>query len=155
MYMAQIRLYYTRYYSDIDVSHWAHDYVFQATNLEIVSGTDENKFEPDKKVTLAQLFRMIFETAKISGIDIEGNTTDYWAYPYMLKAEELGLIEIENNLDEIKNIGDATVNRGQAAKYICQIFYDNRDKVNVPTLLYDNVDNIENYRSTMFKGLGN
>lgn len=72
----------------------------------------------------------------------------------MLKAEELGLIEIENNLDEIKNIGDATVNRGQAAKYICQIFYDNRDKVNVPTLLYDNVDNIENYRSTMFKGLG-
>ena len=148
------KVYYTRYYSDIDVSHWAHDYVFQATNLEIVSGTDENKFEPDKKVTLAQLFRMIFETAKISGIDIEGNTTDYWAYPYMLKAEELGLIEIENNLDEIKNIGDATVNRGQAAKYICQIFYDNRDKVNVPTLLYDNVDNIENYRSTMFKGLG-
>ena len=145
------KVYYTRYYSDIDVSHWAHDYVFQATNLEIVSGTDENKFEPDKKVTLAQLFRMIFETAKI---DIEGNTTDYWAYPYMLKAEELGLIEIENNLDEIKNIGDATVNRGQAAKYICQIFYDNRDKVNVPTLLYDNVDNIENYRSTMFKGLG-
>ncbi len=118
------KVYYTRYYSDIDVSLWAHDYVFQATNLEIVSGTDENKFEPDKKVTLAQLFRMIFETAKISGIDIEGNTTDYWAYPYMLKAEELGLIEIENNLDEIKNIGDATVNRGQAAKYICQIFYD-------------------------------
>lgn len=36
-------------------------------------------------MTLAQLFRMIFETAKISGIDIEGNTTDYWAYPYMLK----------------------------------------------------------------------
>ena len=55
-------------------------------------------------MTLAQLFRMIFETAKISGIDIEGNTTDYWAYPYMLKAEELGLIEIENNLDEIKNM---------------------------------------------------
>ncbi len=37
---------------------------FKATNLGIVSGTDENKFEPNNTITLAQLFRMMFESAK-------------------------------------------------------------------------------------------
>ena len=42
-----------------------HDYIFKATNLGIVSGTDEKtSFEPNNTITLAQLFRMMFEKCK-------------------------------------------------------------------------------------------
>ena len=70
---------------------WFHDYIFKATNLGIVSGTDENKFEPNNTIILAQLFRMMFESAKVDGIlTADDNPTTYWAYPYMKKASELG-----------------------------------------------------------------
>lgn len=154
------KVYYTRYYRDITINDWFHDYIFKATNLGIVSGTDENKFEPNNTITLAQLFRMMFESAKVDGIlTADDNPTTYWAYPYMKKASELGFKTIDdqdidvsiNKLDKLITIGETKVSRGEAAKYICQLFFDQRKEVNVPTLLYDKVENIENERKNAYK----
>ncbi len=101
---------------------------------------------------------MMFESAKVDGIlTADDNPTTYWAYPYMKKASELGFKTIDdqdidvsiNKLDKLITIGETKVNRGEAAKYICQLFFDQRKEVNVPTLLYDKVENIENEKEKM------
>ena len=48
-------------------------------------------------------------------------------------------------------MGETKVSRGEAAKYICQLFFNQRKEVNVPTLLYDKVENIENERKNAYK----
>ena len=87
---------------------------------------------------------MMFESAKVDGIlTADDNPTTYWAYPYMKKASELGFKTIDdqdidvsiNKLDKLITIGETKVSRGEAAKYICQLFFDQRKEVNVPTLL--------------------
>ena len=98
--------------------------------------------------------------AKVDGIlTADDNPTTYWAYPYMKKASELGFKTIDdqdidvsiNKLDKLITIGETKVSRGEAAKYICQLFFDQRKEVNVPTLLYDKVENIENERKNAYK----
>lgn len=77
----------------------------------------------------------------------------------MKKASELGFKTIDdqdidvsiNKLDKFITIGETKVSRGEAAKYICQLFFDQRKEVNVPTLLYDKVENIENERKNAYK----
>lgn len=92
-------------------------------------------------------------------LNYDDNPTTYWAYPYMKKASELGFKTIDdqdidvsiNKLDKLITIGETKVSRGEAAKYICQLFFDQRKEVNVPTLLYDKVENIENERKNAYK----
>ena len=79
-----------------DVSgHWGESYIAALVEKGAISGMPDGKFYPDDTVTFAQLVTMIIRR-EYGDIDPVG---DHWASGYLQKASEIGLLEIESDID--------------------------------------------------------
>jgi hypothetical protein len=85
------------YVDDKEISSYAYDSVYTAQQLGIMAGVN-GKFSPTQQVTRAQFTKIIIEmlgedsvaTSTKSFKDVPSN---YWAYGYIMKAVELGIIK--------------------------------------------------------------
>jgi hypothetical protein len=85
------------YVDDKEISSYAYDAVYSAQQLGIMAGVN-GKFSPTQQVTRAQFTKIIVEmlgeepvaTSTKSFKDVPSN---YWAYGYIMKAVELGIIK--------------------------------------------------------------
>lgn len=82
---------------DVGKMHWAYAYVMELAKQNIVSGTGDGHFYPERQVTRAEFVKML---AGIAGVDVTGRTTDrfddvkigQWWMPYVAWASEEGLV---------------------------------------------------------------
>jgi hypothetical protein len=85
------------YVDEKEISSYAYDAVYKAQQLGIMAGVD-GKFSPTQQVTRAQFTKIIVEmlgeepvaTSTKSFKDVPSN---YWAYGYIMKAVQLGIIK--------------------------------------------------------------
>jgi hypothetical protein len=85
------------YVDDKEISSYAYDAVYKAQLLGIMAGVN-GKFSPTQNVTRAQFTKIIVE---MLGEEPVTNSTksfkdvpnEYWAYGYIMKAVELGIIK--------------------------------------------------------------
>jgi hypothetical protein len=104
------------YVDDKEISSYAYGAVYSAQKLGIMAGVN-GKFSPTQQVTRAQFTKMIIEmlgeapvvTSTKSFKDVP---RDYWAYGYIMKAVELGIIK--GSTPETFKPG-ATITREQVA----------------------------------------
>lgn len=132
--------YLLRRYVDIGNSAglWYYEYLSKATTLGIIRGNEESEFgvktdaegEEAAYVTIAEFVKMAFSAA---GIPQEVSTTGHWAENYMAEAREHGIIA-EDIDAEAKY--DENLSRAEAAHIMNQLFLENADIVQVPTMLY-------------------
>jgi len=47
-------------YTDVDTSHWAHDYIMSCFNKGVMTGNGDGTFSPDANTTRAELAQMLF-----------------------------------------------------------------------------------------------
>ncbi len=145
--------YLLRRYTDIpsSVGLWYYEYLSKATTLGIIRGNHENKFgvEADAEgeeaayVTRAEFVKMAFSAA---GIPQEVSTTGHWAENYMAEARKKRIIaeDIDSEAEY-----EEQLSRAEAAHIMNQLFLENADIVQVPTMLYRyDMDNIGQYDET-------
>lgn len=104
------------YVDDKEISSYAYDAVYTAQQLGIMAGVN-GKFSPTQQVTRAQFTKIIVEmlgeepvaTSTKSFRDVPSS---YWAYGYIMKAVELGIIK--GSTPETFKPG-ATITREQVA----------------------------------------
>ena len=89
---------YHKTYSDIQ-SSWAKEYIEILSAKQIVSGINDELFQPDRNVTRAEFAKMIVEAfgfadtnsgAKASFIDV---SNEAWYYNYVAIAQSLGIVK--------------------------------------------------------------
>ena len=140
--------YQIKFYRDVDSDEWYYDYLFKATNLEMINGDENSMFNPNDSVTLAQFLKMLLKAANIDCDDEpeEG----YWASVYFEKANEIQLTNISADQYEVE--GSKVISRGETAQYIYDLFFDEtlKHNVNVATVLYEYPDDTDNYKSEAF-----
>jgi hypothetical protein len=83
-------------FDDIPDSHWAKDYIYAIARKGIVSGTGNNKFEPDEKITREQFTKMVLEAFElyVPGMTSKFDDVDEnaWYAPYVACAAETGIV---------------------------------------------------------------
>ena len=84
-------------FTDIGAYGWAKEAIETFAAKGIVSGTGEGIFEPGRGITRAEFLKLLMEAF---GIETGGASAEFadvpadsWAYPYVAKAYELGLVQ--------------------------------------------------------------
>jgi hypothetical protein len=81
----------------IDISgHWAADPISNLTRKELITGYGNYRFAPDRPITRAEAAAMLvkaFQLTKQRDIQYTDLNPDHWAYSYIAKAEQAGLVE--------------------------------------------------------------
>lgn len=78
-------------YDDLGQVLWAQDSIYQLTELGILSGVGDGKFEPDREVTREEFVKMILsafpmQAGEGAGVPFVDCPVDSWYYPYVEKA---------------------------------------------------------------------
>ncbi|WLR50678.1 S-layer homology domain-containing protein [Bacillus tianshenii] len=104
-------------FSDLSAGHWAFDYVAALTEAGVINGYEDGTFQPNKKVSRAEVAKMVAEsydageTGTSSLTDIDG----HWAKGYIAALVDEGVINgYEDNSFKPNN----TITRAEAAKVI-------------------------------------
>lgn len=108
-------------FSDIK-NHWAKDSIESLYKLGVIKGTGEDKFEPERAVTKAELTAVLVRTFDISGekeFEITDISENDWFYNEVVNAAKSGIISGYNG----KFFPNDSVTREQAAKIIAEIYY--------------------------------
>ena len=83
-------------FSDLASVPWAAESINMLAKLGIVSGTDENNFEPDRNITRAEFVKMLFvvfdECEDIADCELTDIAASDWFYPYVANAYRNGLV---------------------------------------------------------------
>lgn len=79
-------------YSDVTEGQWYSDAVNQLTSLNILTGVENDKFEPTKLVSKSSFVAM---TVRMLNLEFEDTSSNYWATGYMQAAFKGGLISEE------------------------------------------------------------
>jgi hypothetical protein len=81
----------------IDITgHWASDSISDLTRKELIGGYGNYRFAPDRPITRAEAAAMLvnaFQLTKQRDIRYTDLDLDHWAYSYIAKAEQAGLLE--------------------------------------------------------------
>ncbi|SEC33215.1 S8 family serine peptidase [Paenibacillus sp. GP183] len=81
----------------IDISgHWAADPISNLTRKELISGYGNYRFAPDRPITRAEASAMLvkaFQLTKLRDIQYTDLNPEHWAYSYIAKTEQAGLVE--------------------------------------------------------------
>ncbi len=101
---------------DINSNDWFYDDVMDLTKWGVINGFEDGTFRPDDSVNVDQFIKLIVTSL---GYDLE-NGEVYWARPFIVKAYEIGLIEINSFNDFTRPI-----TRGEMAKIIVNALDEN------------------------------
>ena len=85
-------------YSDVPAKAWYHDYVYEATELGLFTGTGNGTFEPEGSVTRAQFVTVLSriaaaDTARYSVTKFEDVSKKEWYYHEVSWAAENGIVD--------------------------------------------------------------
>lgn len=85
-------------YKDVPSTHWAADYIYDLTDLNILGGNGDGTFTPDNQITRAELATILAKTAKINP-DNYGGTSPFkdvkagqWYASYVAWAYQQGIV---------------------------------------------------------------
>ncbi len=122
----------------------------KATNLGIVEGDDNNKFNADNSVKTSEFLKMLLLSARIECRKWNEDSGEYWGLPYIEKANEIGLTNI--GIDYAIGQGEKYISRYDTAGYMHKLFLDKnlKSKANVPVLVYEYSDNSNSIRGKAF-----
>lgn len=83
-------------FTDVADDHWAKDYIETLSELRIVNGVDENRFEPSRNVTREEFLKMILTafdiTLKPGDTAFEDVPSDAWYADYVVTAVKEGIV---------------------------------------------------------------
>lgn len=101
-------------FSDVKSSAWYYADVLKAKSEGLIAGVGDNMYSPQGKITYAQyvtvLVRLIDED-----IDESTETGSHWAYKYIKKALELGIVDKNENFQL-----DEGIPRQDVIKFTCK-----------------------------------
>jgi len=84
-------------FKDIDSVQWAKESIEYLLEKNIVSGTGENTFEPERKITREEFVKMLISAFSVVSEDAQCSFTDVsedsWFLPYVATAESLGVLK--------------------------------------------------------------
>ncbi|WP_100405483.1 S-layer homology domain-containing protein [Bacillus solitudinis] len=110
-------------YQDVSHSHFAYDAIVYLTEQGYVSGTADNRFNPDEAITRAQAAKIIVEALNLkasSSYNLKATDvpSNHWAYNYFraLEKEEI----MSGNSGKLSPNADVT--RGQMAAMLNRAF---------------------------------
>ncbi len=84
------KAYVAKVYSDVQSkSEWYYDFVFEATNKQIINGYPDGTFLPNGEVTRGEFLKMVLNAA---GYEFENAEGTVWAQNYLQKANDMGLL---------------------------------------------------------------
>lgn len=137
----QNRIYNLRAYNDVKTNNWYNDFLFKATNLGIINGDENGRFNAKNKVKRCEFVKMALETAKISTSSAQEG--EHWAKGYMDRAAELGILFWPEDADY-----DEEICRYEAAYILKTLLMDKIDDTVIPTLLYTYDENVQSIQKT-------
>ena len=107
-------------FADIE-GHWAQAYIEQAAELELISGTGDDTFSPDRSITRQELMVLIDRCVDLPDENGLGFSDDsqiaFWALEAAARTAAAGLFQGDNN----KLIPTDTASRAEAAAVINRV----------------------------------
>ncbi|MBQ2742030.1 MAG: S-layer homology domain-containing protein [Oscillospiraceae bacterium] len=95
-------------FSDVDQNQWYAKAVNKLSEMKIINGVGNNKFEPNRAITRAEFATIVarFVTPTRNAFDFVDVTTDHWAYSYVSTAAGYGWINGvgDNKFEPSRNI---------------------------------------------------
>lgn len=95
-------------FSDVDQNQWYATAVNKLSEMKIINGVGNNKFEPNRAITRAEFATIVarFVTPTKNAFDFVDVTTDHWAYAYVSTAAGYGWINGvgDNKFEPSRNI---------------------------------------------------
>lgn len=83
-------------FSDLDSSHWAYNSIKKLVSKNIVSGTGENAFEPDRNIKREEFVKILVGSFSVEEaseeVKFDDVASDDWYYPYIKDAFAKGII---------------------------------------------------------------
>ncbi|UUZ91250.1 S-layer homology domain-containing protein [Paenibacillus sp. P25] len=76
--------------------HWAQDAILKLTGRQVIDGYGNYTFQPDRPITRAEATAVIaraFKLTKQRSIGYSDLVADHWAYGYIAKASQAGIID--------------------------------------------------------------
>lgn len=110
-------------YADMPREHWAHEAVSFLANQEppAVSGYEDGRFYPDRKVTRAEFVKLIMQafrfdagSAECSYVDVH---VDAWYYPFAAAAQAAGVV---TGTDDGRFAPEEEITRQDMAVMLCR-----------------------------------
>lgn len=100
-------------FSDVDSTHWAHDYISKAVSIGAISGYDDGTFRPDDNVTYEQAVTIAFSTIGYKPVlDMYGG----YPYAYIAFAYKNGWFYNSSQTKHMKNTVE--MNEAKTKEYI-------------------------------------
>lgn len=107
-------------FADIE-GHWAQAYIEQAAELELISGTGDETFSPDRSITRQEMMVLIDRCVDLPDENGLGFSDDsqiaFWALEAAARTAAAGLFQGDNN----KLMPNDTASRAQAAAVINRV----------------------------------
>ncbi len=108
-------------FSDLEHFDWAKEHIVKLREMEIISGTDDRLFEPNRGVNKEEFIKMVVLASNDFNAAAECSFTDVergaWYYPYVASAVSAGLV-LGNTTGQF---GSGTqVSRQDAAVILCR-----------------------------------
>lgn len=107
-------------FNDVPASHWAYSYIMKATELGIINGVGDNKFDPNSSVTYAQMATMM--TRLLYAGEEDSYTGGQWWSPYVKVADDHGLWV--STAMESSSSWSETANKPVSRAHMAQIIYN-------------------------------
>lgn len=83
-------------FTDLPQNHWAYSAIVKMKKQKILSGYEDNTFQPDKSVTREEFVKIAVSALGYYSIDAQCDFddvgTEKWSYPYIASAVQRGLI---------------------------------------------------------------
>lgn len=106
----------TEVFSDLESVPWAKESINALYDKKIVSGTDKNRFEPERNITRAEFLKLLVKVFKTDTENVSCEFEDVeksnWAYGYIAAAYSNGLI---NGVTDKRFEPDTMITRQDAA----------------------------------------
>lgn len=105
-----------RSFEDVQVNHWAYDFISSGVEFGLLSGYPDDKFRPQNNISYPEAFticvRMILDEEELDDLK-------QWPLDFLIKASELGLDEGISTRD-IRDEKNAT--RGDVANMLARVY---------------------------------
>lgn len=97
-------------FDDVDVSHWAANYIKFMYDMGVVSGMGDGTFNPDGSVTYEQALKMIL---CVLNFDVDAEEKGGYPFGYVVVADEIGVTK-----GEIEGATNVPATRGVIAQIV-------------------------------------
>lgn len=133
-------------FNDIEKVQWAADAIMALASKNIINGTGDGEFEPNRAVTRNEFVKMIVCAfglkADVKGIVYDDLDNADWSYPYAAVAQALGIVK---GIDD-RNFGNKMcITREDMAVISARLLEYLGINTDDTAVIFDDYDNISDY----------